>query len=107
MYVYEDVLVLLANIPANAESLLNSLEQAARGIGLHMNANKTEYMYFKWEGSSSTLSGRPLKLEEKFTYLCSNISSTEDDVNIYLVKAWTSIDWLSNQSYGNLIHLMK
>ena len=38
-------LVLLTNTPANSESLLHSLEQAARSIC--MNANKTEFIYFK------------------------------------------------------------
>ena len=42
------------------------------------------------EKHPSTWSGRPLKLD-KFTYLSSNISSTESDVNIYLPKAWTAI----------------
>ena len=31
----------------------------------------------------------------KFTYLTSSISSTESDVNMHLVKAWTAIDRLS------------
>ena len=33
---------LLANTPAQAESLLHSRDQAAGGINLHLNANKTE-----------------------------------------------------------------
>ena len=36
----------LANTPTQAESPLHSLEQAAGGIGLHVNANKMEYMCF-------------------------------------------------------------
>ena len=59
-----------------------------------MNANKMEYMCFKRKGVISTLSGRPLILVDKFTYLGSNVSSTESDVNICLVKAWTVIDRL-------------
>ena len=41
---YTDDLGLLANTPAQAESLLNSLEQTMEGISLNVNANKTEYM---------------------------------------------------------------
>ena len=37
---------LLENAPTQAESLLHSLEQAAGGIVLHMNADKTEHMCF-------------------------------------------------------------
>ena len=43
-YLMPDNLAFLANAPTQAESLLNSLEQAAGGIGLHVNADKTEYM---------------------------------------------------------------
>ena len=32
-------------------------------------------------------SGRPLKLVDMFTYLSCNISSTESDVNLHLMKA--------------------
>ena len=32
---------------------------------------------------------------DKFTYLGSSVSSTKNDINIRLAKAWTTIDWLS------------
>ena len=38
---YADDIALLANAPAQAETLLHSLERAAAGIGLHVNAHKT------------------------------------------------------------------
>ena len=41
---YADDIALLANIPAQAETLLHRLERVAAGIGLHVNAVKTEYM---------------------------------------------------------------
>ena len=37
-----DDIALLANTPTQAKSQLHSLEQAARGIDLHVNADKTE-----------------------------------------------------------------
>ena len=40
-------------------------------------------------------SGKPQKLAEPFTCHDSSISSTESDVNIRFVKAWTGIDSLS------------
>ena len=52
-------------------------------------------MCFKQEVAISTLSVLPLKLVDKFTYLGSNILSTENDANKCLMKAWTSIDKLS------------
>ena len=59
-----------------------------------MNINKTECMCFK-QRATTTTSSRPLKLVDKFTYLGSNISSTESVVNICLVTAWTAINRLS------------
>ena len=36
----------------------------------------------------------PLKLVDQFIYLGNNISSTESNVNIGIVKAWTTVDKL-------------
>ena len=86
---YADDIALLANTPAQAETLLHSLERAASGIGLHVNAHKTEYMCFNQRGDISTLNGSSLKLEDKFTYLGSSVSSTEIDINTRLAKTRT------------------
>ena len=92
---YADDIVLLANKPARAENLPHSLEQAAAGIGFHVNAHKTEYVRFNQTGDISTLDGGPLKLIDRFTYLRSSVSSTEADINTQLAKAWTANDRLS------------
>ena len=91
-----------------------NLEQAVGSIGLYMNANKTEFLYFKQEEIISTLSGRPLKLLDKSTYLSSNISSAESYVNINLAKVWTTINrlliiWkfdLSDRIEQDFFHIM-
>ena len=44
---YDNYLELLTNTPAQTESLLQSLEQTAGGIGLSMKANKTECICVK------------------------------------------------------------
>ena len=59
---YAHNIVLYADTPTQAKSLLHSLEQVAGGIGLHMNANKMEYIYFKQEGMISSLNNSTLKL---------------------------------------------
>ena len=87
--------VLLVNTPAQTKSLLHSLEWAAGSIGLHVNADKTEYMCFNQRGDISTQKGGSLKLVDKFTYLQSSVLSTENDSNIWWAKAWTAIDRLS------------
>ena len=74
---YIDDLALLRNTPVQAGFLLHSLEQAARSIGLYVNANKTKFMYFRQKEAISIQSSKPLKLVDKFTYLSSNISSIE------------------------------
>ena len=68
------------------------LERAAAGIGLHVNANKTEYMCYNQTGNIATLDGASLKLVDKFTYLGSSVSSTEKDID---TRLWTAIDRLS------------
>ena len=57
MYMYAAIQqnVHLANAPAQVETLLHSLERAAAGIGLHVNAHKTEYMCINSTGDISTL----------------------------------------------------
>ena len=89
---YADDIALLANTPNQAETLQHSLERAAAGIGLHVNAHKTEYMCYNQTGDITTLDGTPLKLLDKFTYLGSSVSSTEKDIDTRLTKAWTAND---------------
>ena len=84
---YADDIALLANIPNQPETLLHSLERAATGIGLHVNANKTEYMCYNQTADISTLDGTSLKLVDKFTYLESSVSSTEKNIDLRLTKA--------------------
>ena len=92
---YADDIAILANTPNQAKTLLHSLERATAGIGLHVNAHKTEYMCFNQSGDISTLEGTSLKLVDKFIYLRSSVSSTEKDIDTRLTKAWTAIDKLS------------
>ena len=98
---------LLVNAPAQAQTLLHSLEWAATGIGLHVNAHKMEYMCFNQTGDISTQNGSSLKLVDKFTYLRSSVSSTKTDINTWLAKAWTAIDRLSIILKSDLTNKMK
>ena len=102
-----DDVALLANTTNQAETLLHSLERAAAGIGLPVNAHKTEYMCYKQTGDITTLDGASLKLVDKFTYLGSSVSSTEKDIDTRLTKAWTAIDRLSIIWKSDLTDKMK
>ena len=85
--------MLLTNTLAQVESLLHSMEQVAKGIGVYENSDKIESMYFYKDGAIPSLNGKPLI--NQFIYFGSNISSTEINVNI--VKAYIAIDRLSTK----------
>ena len=51
-------------------------------------------MPFNQDSAISSVNGKPLRLVDQLIYLGSNISPTENDVNIWLGKAWTAIDKL-------------
>ena len=59
---YANDTALQANTPSQAETLRHSLEWAAAGIGLHVNADKTEYMGFNQRCNIYTLNSSSLKL---------------------------------------------
>ena len=92
---YADDIALLANTPTKAETLLHSLEWAVAGIGLYVNAQKTDYMCFNQRGDISTQNGSSLKLVDKFSFLGRSFLSTETDINTRLAKTWTAFDGLS------------
>ena len=84
---YTDDIALLANTPTQPESLLHSLKQAVSGISLHVNADKMEYVCLDQKGDISILNVDSLKLVDKSKYLGSSVSSTENDINMWLAKA--------------------
>ena len=104
---YAEDIAILANTPNQAETLLHSLERAAAGIGLYVNAHKTEYMCYNQTGDIFTQDGSPLKLVDKFTYLGSSVSSTQKDIDTRLTKAWTAINRLSIIWKSDLTDKMK
>ena len=71
---YAGDIAILANTLSQAETRLHSLDRAAAGVCLHINAHKTEDMCFNQTGDISTLDGSSLKLVDMFTYLGSCVS---------------------------------
>ena len=104
---YADDKAILVNTPNQAETQQDNLERAAAGIGLHVNAHKTEYISFNQTGDISTLGGSSLKLVHQYTYLGSSVSSTEKDIDTRLTKAWTAINRLSVIWKSDLTDKMK
>ena len=105
---YSENLALLTNAPAEAESLVHSLEQVVENISFYVNTNKTEFTCFKPKGVISTLNNKPLKLVDQFTYLSSSISPRKNDVKAQwksgmLLTGYQSHGW----SHRNLIYFIK
>ena len=92
---YTDDIALLTNTTTRAESLLHSLKRATGGIGLHVNADKIEYVCFNQRDDITKQNGVSLKLMNKFTYIGSSALSTETVIITPVGKAETSIDRLS------------
>ena len=104
---YADDIAIMANTPNQAETLLQSLEQATACIGLHVNEHKTEFMCFNQTGNISSLDGSSLKLVDKFTYQGSSVSSTKKHIDTRLTKAWAAINRLSIIWTSHLTDKMK
>ena len=68
---------------------------------------QTKIICLKEIGAISTLSVKPLKFADSFTYLRSIMSSTERDVNIHIGKAWTAIDRFSIMQESDLSDKIK
>lgn len=69
----DDELALLADTITEVETLLHSLETAAKDIGLFVNARKTELLCSLKEESIKPLVSRHFKLVDTFNYLWKNI----------------------------------
>ena len=64
-------------------------------------------MCYNQTGNITTLDGASLKLVDKSTYIGSSFSSTENDIDTRLTKAWTAIDRLSIIWKSDLTDKMK
>ena len=64
-------------------------------------------MCFNQKGNISILICGFLKLVDKFTYLGSSISTTENDINVRLAKTWTFINRLSTIWKSDLSNKIK
>ena len=63
--------------------------------------------HIKQDGAIFKFYDKPLKLVNQFTYLSSNISSTESNVNTCIGKAWTVVDRLTIIWKSDLLDQMK
>ena len=90
---FADDIALISNSLANAQSLLQSLEQASNCVGLYLNESKTEYVNKCKSDSDNTiktLNSTPLKKVADYKYLGSYISSSQKDFLTRKGMAWSA-----------------
>ncbi len=63
---YADDLAITADTVLDAEKLLHLLEDAAKEVGLYVNASKTEHINFNQEGTIKTKAGKSINAVENF-----------------------------------------
>ena len=81
---FADDIALISHSLANAQSLLQSLEQASNCVGLYLNESKTEYVNKCISDSDfviQTLNNTLLKMVSDYVYLGSYISSSEKKIS--------------------------
>ena len=92
---FADDLALISHTIKDAESLLQSLEYAAKIIGLQCNEDKTEYMTTAVNLEElKSLNGTILKKVDDFKYLGSYIADSQKDFRIRKALAWKACNKL-------------
>jgi len=90
---FADDIALTTDTLSEAQSLLDSLEEAARSIGLRLNDDKTKFMAINIpceNGALTTSSGKDLEKVKDFKYLGAWIATTEHDFIVRKAKAWAA-----------------
>ena len=96
---FADDIALISESLVNAQSLLQSLEQASNCVGLYLNEKKTEYTNKCHNDSDfiiKTIQDKLLKMVSDYVYLCSYISSSEKDFLTRKGKAWAACNAMNN-----------
>ena len=101
---FADDIALISETLVNAQSLLQSLEQASNCVGLYLNEKKTEYINKCKDDNEfviKTIQNTLLNMVSDYVYLGSYISSSEKDFNTRKGKAWAACNamnkiWSSN-----------
>ena len=96
---FADDIALISHSLENAQSLLQSLEQASNCVGLYLNESKTQYMNLCTETNTDkikTLNEVELKEVDDYKYLGSFISSSLKDFDIRKALAWSACNDMHN-----------
>ena len=88
---FADDLALISESISNAETLLQSLEEAAAAAGLICNESKTEFISTSTTSDSiQSRSGTNINRVDDFNYLGSHIMESKKDFNSRKGMAWTA-----------------
>ena len=98
---FDNVLVILSDKIRNAAKLLKILETAVASVGLYMNTTKTKLIAVNTEGIITAQNGCDLKQVKDFNYLDSKVISSENDIQMRIGSAWSTLNkltpiWRSN-----------
>ena len=98
---FADDLALLSDKIGNADKLLKILETAAASVGLQMNTTKTKFIAVNTEGTITAQNDCDLEQVNDFNYLVSKIISSENDIQVRIGSAWSTLNklipiWKSN-----------
>ena len=111
---FADDICLLSDNNQQAQQLLTRVETECHGVGLSLNARKTEVMAYNIKDHLElrTASGAELKRVGDFKYLGSWVESTEKDLKIRRALAWQALNkmgniWKSNMSRNTKIRLFR
>ena len=91
---FADDVALITNTIKEAQSLLDSLEAAAKIVGLRINESKTKYIPINIQDvehpAIHSISGEDIEKVDDFVYLGAWIASTEQDFKVRKAKAWAA-----------------
>ena len=112
---FADDIALISESLVNAQSLLQSLEQASNCVGLYLNETKTEFVNMCTSDNDfiiKTLNNTLLKMVSDYVYLGSYISSSEKDFLTRKGMAWSACNamhkiWKSNLSRDFKLKIFK
>ena len=101
---FADDIALLSDEIAQAQRLLDLVEEQCKKTGLHLNTMKTKFIALNTpDDAVLTSAGEELEKVKDFKYLGSYIMSTAQDIKVRKAKAWKALNdmkriWTSNIS---------
>ena len=94
---FADDIALLSDSLADAQAMLNRVEQSCQAVGLHLNSTKTKFMHINPKANPGQLKSsknEPIDLVSDFKYL-GGYTETKHDIKCRTGQAWAALNALS------------